>query len=100
MTERVVRTLRRMYLWLYVRVKGRYPLGTLVRFRPGIGLDGIYWKSPGDPMINSIGLVVDGWRKNVHPMPPSALVSGSVVLFDGARYDMEDFELEVIDEAG
>lgn len=87
--------LRKAYLWLYVRVKGHYPRGTLVRFRPGIGLDGIYWKSPGDPMINSIGMVVGGWSKYKHPMP-GILVSGSIVLFDGARYDMDDFELEVI----
>ena len=90
---------RRFYRWLYVHVKGHLPFGTLVQFKPGIGLDGIYWKSPGDPMINAIGLVVDGWRKNVHPMPPGAFARGSVVIFDGERYDMENFELEVIDEA-
>ena len=89
--------LRRVYRWLYVRVKGHYPLGSLVKFKPGIGFDGIYWKSPGDPRINSIGLVIDGWRKNVHPMPPGAFARGSVVLFDGARYEMFNWELEVID---
>jgi hypothetical protein len=89
-----------MYLWLYVRVKGRYPLGTLVRFRPGIGLDGIYWKSPGDPRFHAVGLVIDGWRKNVHPLPPGVFAEGSVVLFDGERYDMESWELEVSDDAG
>jgi hypothetical protein len=93
-----MRILRWAYMQLHVFIKGHLPLGTLVRFKPGIGLDGIYWKSPGDPMINSIGLVIDGWRKNVHPMPPGMLVSGSVVLFDGEQYDMENSELEVIDE--
>ena len=94
-----MRILRWVYMQLHVFIKGHLPLGTLVRFKPGIGLDGIYWKSPGDPMINSIGLVIDGWRKNVHPMPPGALVSGSVVLFDDVRYEMFHWELEVIDEA-
>jgi hypothetical protein len=94
-----VRLFRRLYLWAYATVKGHYPIGSLVQFKPGIGFDGIYWKSPGDPMINAIGLVVDGWQKNVHPMPPGALARGSVVIFDGERYDMENFELEVIDEA-
>ena len=95
-----MRILRWAYMQLHVFIKGHLPPGTLVRFKPGIGLDGIYWKSPGDPMINSIGLVIDGWRKNVHPMPPGVLISGSVVLFDGERYDMENSELEVISEAG
>jgi hypothetical protein len=94
-----VRLFRRLYLWAHETVKGHLPIGTLVRFKPGIGFDGIYWKSPGDPMINAIGLVVDGWRRNVHPLPPGVLAKGSVVIFDGARYDMENFELEVIDEA-
>jgi len=91
---------RRFYRWLHVHVKGHYPVGTLTRFKPGIGFDGIYWKSPGDPRINAIGLVIDGWRKNVHPMPPGAFARGSVVIFDGERYDMENWELEVINEAG
>ena len=95
-----MRLFRRLYLWAYATVKGHYPIGSLVKFKPGIGLDGIYWKSPGDPMINAIGLVVDGWRRNVHPLPPGVLAKGSVVIFDGSRYDMENFELEVIDEAG
>jgi hypothetical protein len=90
--------LRRVYRWLYVRVKGHYPLGSLVKFKPGIGFDGIYWKSPGDPRFHAIGLVIDGWRKNVHPLPPGVINKGSVVLFDGARYEMFHWELEVIDE--
>ena len=89
---------RRFYRWLYVHVKGHYPIGTLTRFKPGIGFDGIYWKSPGDPRINAIGIVIGGWAKYKHPIP--SLVYGSIVLFDSARYDMENFELEVIDEAG
>jgi len=91
---------RRFYRWLHVQIKGHYPVGTLTRFKPGIGFDGIYWKSPGDPRFHAIGLVIDGWRKNVHPMPPGAFARGSVVIFDGERYDMENWELEVIDEAG
>jgi len=91
--------IRRVYRWLYIHVKGHLPLGTLVQFKPGIGFDGIYWKSPGDPTINSIGLVIDGWRKNVHPMPPGAFARGSVVIFEGERYDMENWELEVINES-
>jgi hypothetical protein len=90
----------RIYRWLYVHVKGHYPLGSLVRFKPGIGFDGIYWKSSGDPTINSIGIVIDRWRRNVHPLPPGVFAKGSVVIFDGARYDMENFELEVLDEEG
>jgi hypothetical protein len=92
-----MRILRWAYMQLHVFIKGHLPLGTLVRFKPGIGFDGIYWKSPGDPRFHAIGLVIDGWRKNVHPMPPDMLVSGSVVLFDGERYDMENSELEVIE---
>ena len=88
----------RVYRWLYVRVKGHYPLGTLVQFKPRIGFDGIYWRSTGVPRRNSIGMVIDGWRKNVHPMPPGVYFKGSVVLFDGTRYEMENWELEVIDE--
>jgi len=90
---------RRFYRWFYVHVKGHLPLGTLVQFKPRIGFDGnIYWRSSGDPRRNSIGLVIDGWRKNVHPLPPGVFFKGSVVLFDGARYEMENWELEVIDE--
>lgn len=94
-----MRILRWAYIQLHVFIKGHLPLGTLVRFKPGIGLDGIYWKSPGDPMINSIGLVIGGWKKWKHPMPPGVIVSGSVVLFDLEQYDMENSELEVIDES-
>ncbi len=90
--------LRRVYRWLYVHVKGHLPFGTLVQFKPGIGFDGIYWKSPGDPRFHAIGLVIDGWRKNVHPLPPGVFAEGSVVIFDGERYDMENWELEPIDE--
>jgi hypothetical protein len=91
-----VRLFRRLYLWAYATVKGHYPIGSLVKFKPGIGFDGIYWKSPGDPRFHAIGMVIGGWAKYKHPMP--SLVYGSIVLFDGARYDMENFELEVIDE--
>jgi len=91
---------RRFYRWLYVHVKGHLPFGTLVQFKPGIGFDGIYWRSSGDPRRNSIGMVIDGWSKNVHPLPPGVFFKGSVVLFDGARYEMENWELEVIDECG
>ena len=94
-----MRLFRRLYLWAYATVKGHYPIGSLVQFKPGIGFDGIYWKSPGDPRFHAIGLVIDGWRKNVHPMPPGAFARGSVVIFDGERYDMENWELEVIDES-
>jgi hypothetical protein len=86
---------RRFYRWLYVRIKGHLPLGTLVQFKPGIGFDGIYWKSPGDPRFHAIGLVIGGWAKYKHPIP--SLVYGSIVLFDGERYDMENWELEPID---
>jgi hypothetical protein len=41
-------------------------------------------------------MVIDGWR-NVHPMPPVVINKGSVVLFDGARYEMFHWELEPID---
>ena len=92
--------LRRFYRWFYVLIKGHLPLGTLVRFKPGIGFDGIYWKSPGDPRFHAIGLVIDGWRKNVHPLPPGAFGRGSVVIFDGEQYDMENWAIEVIDETG
>jgi hypothetical protein len=91
---------RRFYRWLYVHVKGHLPFGTLVQFKPGIGFDGIYWKSPGDPRFHAIGLVIDVWRKNVHPMPPGVISTGSVVIFDSEQYDMENWELEVIDETG
>ena len=91
---------RRFYRWLYVLAKGHYPVGTLARFKPGIGFDGIYWKSPGDPRFHAVGLVIDGWQKNVHPLPPGVLAKGSVVIFDGERYEMENWELEVIDEEG
>jgi hypothetical protein len=33
-------------------------------------------------------------------MPPGLINKGSVVLFDGARYEMFHWEIEVIDEAG
>ena len=91
---------RRLYLWAYETVKGHYPIGTLVQFQPRVGFDGkIYWRSSGVPRRSSIGMVIDGWRKNVHPMPPGVINKGSVVLFDGARYEMFHWELEVIDEA-
>jgi hypothetical protein len=91
---------RRVYRWLYVHVKGHYPAGTLVQFKPRIGFDGrVYWRSSGVPRRNSIGMVIDGWRKNVHPMPPGVFLNGSVVTFDGARYEMLSWELEVIDES-
>jgi len=89
---------RRVYRWFYIHIKGHLPSGTLVQFKPGIGFDGIYWKSPGDPRFHAIGLVIDGWRKNVHPLPPGVFAEGSVVIFDGERYDMENWELEAIDE--
>lgn len=89
---------RRAYRWFYVRIRGHLPLGTLVQFKPYIGFDGIYWKSPGDPRIHAIGLVIDRWKKYKHPMP-GILVTGSVVIFDGEQYDMENWELEVIDES-
>jgi hypothetical protein len=89
----------RVYRWLYVFIKGHLPLGTLVQFKPRIGFDGkIFWRSSGVPRRNSIGMVIDGWRKNVHPMPPGVINKGSVVLFDGARYEMFHWELEPIDE--
>ena len=90
--------IRRVYRWFYIHVKGHLPLGTLVQFKPGIGFDGIYWKSPGDPRFHAIGLVIGGWAKYKHPIP--SLVYGSVVLFDSEQYDMENWELEVIDETG
>ena len=91
---------RRLYLWAYETVKGHYPVGTLVQFKPRVGFDGIYWRSSGDPRFHAIGLVIDGWRKNVHPLPPGVFFKGSVVLFDSVRYEMENWELEVIDERG
>jgi hypothetical protein len=81
--------LRMVYRWLYVHVKGHLPTGTLVRF---------YWKSPGGTMINAVGLVIGMWSKYKHPIP-GILVTGSVVLFDAARYDMDNWELEAIDES-
>lgn len=90
---------RKAYLWLYVRIRGHYPPGSLVQFKPGIGFDGIYWKSPGDPRFHAIGLVIDRWKKCKHPMPPGVFATGSVVIFDGEQYDMENWELEVIDES-
>jgi hypothetical protein len=96
-----MRFLRRLYLRLYVLFKGHYPTGTLVQFKPRIGFDGkIYWRSSGVPRRNSIGVVIDGWRKNVHPMPTGVTNKGSVVLFDDVRYEMFHWELEVIDETG
>ena len=96
-----MRFLRRLYLWAYETVQGHYPAGTLVQFQPRIGFDGrVYWRSSGVPERNSIGMVIDGWSKNVHPMPPGLINKGSVVLFDGARYEMFHWEIEVIDEAG
>ena len=93
-----MRILRWAYMQLHVFIKGHLPLGTLVQFKPGIGFDGIYWKSPGDPRFHAIGLVIGGWAKYKHPIP--SLVYGSVVLFDSEQYDMENWELEVIDETG
>ena len=89
---------RRLYLWAYETVKGHYPVGTLVQFKPRVGFDGrVYWRPSGVPRRNSIGLVIDGGRKNVHPMPSGVINKGSVVLFDGARYEMFHWELEPID---
>ena len=96
-----MRLFRRLYLWAHEAFKGHLPSGTLVQFKPRIGFDGtIYWRSSGVPRRNSIGMVIDGWRKNVHPMPPGVINKGSVVLSDGARYEMLHWELEVIDEEG
>jgi hypothetical protein len=96
-----MRILRWAYMQLHVFIKGHLPLGTLVQFQPRVGFDGkIYWRSSGVPERNSIGMVIDGWSKNVHPMPPGVINKGSVVLFDCARYEMFNWELEVIDEAG
>jgi hypothetical protein len=94
-----VNLFRRFYHWLYVRIKGHYPLGSLVRFKPGIGFDGIYWKSPGDPRFHAIGIVIGKWSKYKHPMPSGVISTGSVVIFDSEQYDMENWELEVISEA-
>ncbi len=96
-----MRLLSRIYLWLYDTVKGHYPVGTLVQFKPRVGFDGkVYWRSSGVPERDSIGMVIDGWRKNVHPMPTGVTNKGSVVLFDDVRYEMFHWEIEVIDEAG
>jgi hypothetical protein len=43
--------------------------------------------------------VIDSWKKCKHPMPPGVFATGSVVIFDGEQYDMENWELEVIDES-
>ena len=94
-----MRHLRRVYLRLYALFKGHYPIGTLVRYHPvrshSLGID---WLIPGLKALN-VGLVVGGWAKYKHPMPGN-LTTGSIVLFDGKTYDMDEWEIEVIDETG
>ncbi len=89
--------LRRVYRWFYVRVKGHYPIGTLVRYHPvrshSLGID---WLVPGLKALD-VGLVVGGWAKYKHPMPGN-LTKGNLVLFNGETYDMDEREIEAIDE--
>jgi len=89
--------LRRVYRWFYVRVKGHYPIGTLVRYHPvrshSLGID---WLVPGLKALD-VGLVIGGWAKYNHPMS-GHLATGSIVLFNGETYDMDEREIEVLDE--
>lgn len=94
-----MRFLRRLYLRLYEQIKGHYPVGTLVRYCPPVGFDGIHWTLDGDPKYNDVGLVVGGWCRVRAPFP-GALVKGSVVLFGGKTRNMENWDVKVIDETG
>ena len=81
---------RRVYRWFYVRIKGHYPIGTLVRYHPvrshSLGID---WLIPGLKALD-VGLVVGDWAKYKQ--------TGSIVLIDGKTYDMDEREIEVLDE--
>ena len=90
-----MRLLRRIYLRLYILFKHHYPVGTLVRYHPTRSLSlGIDWLVPG-LKAHDIGVVVGAWDKF---RSPGFLAKGNLVLFDGKTYDMEEWELEVIDE--
>lgn len=91
--------LHRLYRWLYIRTKGHYPFGTLVRYRPPVGPTGFAWDFPGLE-YDSVGLVVGCWSSYRHPLPPDMLIKGSIVLINGKPHNLENWSLEVIDETG
>ena len=90
-----MKRLRRIYFRIYRLFMGHLPVGTLVRYLPPIGPEGFTWKTPDGPEYDAVGLVVGGWQKYKHPMP-GILIKGSIVLFSGKSYDMEDWDLEVM----
>ena len=90
-----MRLLRRIYLWFHSTFKGHLPPGTLIRFQPSPDRNGNYWITPTDPPLNSLGIVVGGWRS--FKMPGYTQV-GSVVMIGSQTYNVDDWEIVVIDD--
>ena len=90
-----MRLLRRLYRWIYCTFKGHLPLGTLVRFQPIPDVSGIDWSTPGDPPFGAVGIVVSGWRAYKRP---GYTQRGSVVMIGAEKYDVDDWEIVVIDD--
>ena len=87
--------LRSIYLWFYEMFKGHLPPGTLIRFQPSPDRNGNYWITATDPPLNSLGIVVGGWRGF---KTPGYTQQGSVVMISSQKYDVDNWELAVLDD--
>lgn len=73
--------LRKIYLFGYRALLGRYPLGTFVRFENDRG--------------GAFGIVVGNWKK---PKAPFGYVHyGSLVLLSGSVQEKENWELKIFE---
>lgn len=90
----MARRLRSIYLWVYGMIKGHFPPGTLIRFQPSPDRNGNYWITPTDPPLHSLGIVVGGWRGF---KTPGYTQQGSIVMIGSQRYDVDDYEITVVD---
>ncbi len=87
-----------LYLQIYTLLKGHLPPGTLVKFYPNLMRHGVIReRDPRDPDIDSFGVVLGGWSYYKHP---GYQQSGSVVMINQVVYDLKNYDLEVISEAG
>lgn len=92
-----MKKLRSVYLWLYELIKGHLPPGALVRFQPSPDRNGNCWMTPADPPLHSLGIVVGGWRAF---KSPGYIHQGSVVMIGSQTYNVDNFEIVRLDEAG
>lgn len=92
-----MKILRRIHRWLHCLVKGRLPVGTLVRFRPrSLARDELLSKVGQHPGLDSAGIVVGEWRRF---RSPGFTDTGTRVMFGERMCDVYHWDLEVIDES-